>query len=79
MACPKVFSEDLPEITNYIIQYLRNDFKSLHSCIFVNRFLCRITIPILWEDPFSITCQERYSYNFLNTYFSLIDEDDKQN
>src|ERR1044072_7247130 len=77
MACSKVLSGDLPEITNSIIQYLRKDLKSLHSCVLVNRFLCRITIPILWENPFSITCQEGHPYNFLDTYLSFIDEDDK--
>src|ERR1043166_9173268 len=78
MACSKVLCGDLPEITHYIVQYLRNDLKSLYSCILVNRFLCRITIPILWEDPFSVTIREEgYPYNFLDTYFLLIDENDK--
>ena len=77
MACSKVLSGDLPEVTNDIIQHLRKDLKSLHSCILVNRFLCRITIPILWGDPFSVTCQKEYPYNFLDTYFSFFDEDDQ--
>ncbi|PKC71152.1 hypothetical protein RhiirA1_453886 [Rhizophagus irregularis] len=40
MACTKIFSGDLPEITNEIIQYFRNDFSTLHSCILVNRLWC---------------------------------------
>ena len=53
MTCSKLFSGDLPEITSYIIQYLRNYLRSLHSCILVNRLLCQIAVPVLWEDPFS--------------------------
>ena len=77
MACLNLFSGDLPEVTSYIIQYLRNDLKSLYSCVLVNRLLCRITTPILWENPFSIKCQDGYPYNFLDTYFLFINEDDK--
>src|SRR6266536_2657278 len=77
MACSKIFSGDLPEITNFIIQYLRNDLKSLYSCILVNRHLCRITIPILWEDPFSVVRQEGSSCNLLDTYLLFFNEDDK--
>src|SRR5688572_13081516 len=79
MTCSKVLSGDLPEITNYIIQYLRNDLKSLYSCILVNRFLCRIAIPILWENPFSVELLSGHScrYNFLDTYFFFISENDR--
>jgi len=77
MICSKLFSGDLPEITNYIIQYLRNDLKSLYSCILVNRLLCRIAIPILWEDPFSLRRREGFSRNFLDTYLLFFNENDK--
>src|SRR3954452_14595724 len=66
--CSKLFSGNLPELTNHILQYLRNDSTSLYSCTLVIRFFCRIAIPILWEDPFSIECQERGLYNFLDVY-----------
>ncbi|CAG8611417.1 2649_t:CDS:1 [Funneliformis mosseae] len=75
MACTKLFLGNLPEVTNQIIQYLRNDLKSLYSCILVNRHLCQITIPILWEDPFVI-CRGHH-YNFLDIYFSFLDDVDK--
>ncbi|UZN98872.1 uncharacterized protein OCT59_000157 [Rhizophagus irregularis] len=54
MTCSKIFSGDLPELTNEIIQHFRKDFSTLHSCILVNRFWCRLAIPLLWESPFSI-------------------------
>jgi hypothetical protein len=44
MTCSKIFSGDIPELTNEIIQYFRNDFSTLHSCILVNRLWCRLAI-----------------------------------
>ncbi|CAI2163864.1 11056_t:CDS:2 [Funneliformis geosporum] len=77
MACLKLFSGDLPEITHYILQYLRNDLKSLYSCVLVNRHLCRTTIPILWKNPFSIKRQEGNHHNFLDIYYLFFSENDK--
>ncbi|RGB41389.1 hypothetical protein C1646_810712 [Rhizophagus diaphanus] len=34
-----------------IVTKLQNDSNSLYSCILVNRFWCRMTIPILWKNP----------------------------
>ena len=68
MACSKLFSGDLPEISSYIIQNLRNDVNTLYSLVLVNRFWCRLAIPLLWEDPFSIKYQEDSSH-FIDTYF----------
>src|ERR1043165_7618075 len=75
MAGSKLFSGDLPEITCYIIQYLRNDLRSLYSCTSVNRLLCRISVPLLWEDPFSARRKGRGS--LLDTYLLFFNDDDK--
>jgi hypothetical protein len=53
MACSKIFLGDLPELTNGIIQYLHHDYKTLYSCILVNRLWCHSAISLLWENPFS--------------------------
>src|SRR5436190_19777783 len=74
MAFSKLFS--LPEISSDIIKYLRNDFNTLYSLVLVNRFLCRLTIPLLWENPFSIKYQEDSSH-FIDTYFLFLNENDK--
>src|SRR2546423_14383267 len=34
-----------------IIKELRNDRKSLHSCLLIDRTWCEATIPILWKNP----------------------------
>ena len=74
MACSKIFSGDLPELTNEIIQLFRNDYKTLHSCILVNRLWCRLAIPLLWEDPFSIPTK---NYQFIEIYLHNFNKDDK--
>src|SRR5687768_6617001 len=76
MAGSKLFSGDLPEITCYIIQYLRNDLRSLYSCTLVNRLLCRISVPILWEDPFSVR-RRKGRGSFIDTYLLFLNDDDK--
>src|ERR1051325_247750 len=77
MACSKLFSGNLPEISTYIIQNLRNNFNALYSLSLVNRFWCRLAIPLLWEDPFSIRYQENLTSHFLDTYFLFLNDNDR--
>ncbi|UZO17008.1 uncharacterized protein OCT59_008374 [Rhizophagus irregularis] len=65
MSCSKIFSGDLPELTYDIIKYLQNDYSTLYSCILVNRLWCRLAIPLLWDNPFSICTG---NYNFIEMY-----------
>ncbi|RIA80994.1 hypothetical protein C1645_837727 [Glomus cerebriforme] len=74
MACSKLFSGDLPEITNEIIQHFRGDFSTLYSCILINRLWCRLTIPLLWENPFSNPNQ---NFHFIEIYLHYLNDDDK--
>ena len=75
MAYSKLFLGNLlpAELTCEIIQYLRNDFSTLYSCILVNRLWCRLAIPLLWEDPFSIYAQ---NFQFIEIYLGNLNEDD---
>src|ERR1044072_5930471 len=75
MACSKLFSGDLPELSAQIIQHFRNDINTLNSLALVNRFWCRLAIPLLWEDPFSVKCQ--LSSHFIDTYFLFLNDDDR--
>ncbi|GBB88219.1 hypothetical protein RclHR1_14770003 [Rhizophagus clarus] len=72
MACSKIFSGDLPELTYEIIKYFKDDFSTLHSCILVNRLWCRLAIPLLWENPFSIPTG---NYNFIEIYLYNLNGD----
>ncbi|PKK64432.1 hypothetical protein RhiirC2_854321 [Rhizophagus irregularis] len=74
MATSKIFLGGLPELINKIIQNFQNDFSTLHSCILVNRLWCRISIPLLWEDPFSIPTK---NFNFIEIYLYNLSENDK--
>jgi hypothetical protein len=78
MACSKIFSGELPELLGEIIQYFRSDFSTLYSCILVNRLCCRLTIPLLWENPFSITPNNEYhKIQFIETYLVNLNDNDK--
>ncbi|PKK62609.1 hypothetical protein RhiirC2_855549 [Rhizophagus irregularis] len=74
MACSKICSGDLPELINEVIQYFRYDYKTLHSCILVNRLWCHLAIPLLWEDPFSNPTK---NYYFIEIYLCFLNEDGK--
>src|SRR6266496_1240295 len=74
MSYSKIFSGDLPELIYEIINYFHNDFSTLHSCILVNRLWCRLAIPLLWEDPFSIPTTK--NYNFIEIYLQNLNDDD---
>src|SRR6266496_5894829 len=75
MACSKIFLGDLPELLNDIIQYFHHDYKTLHSCILVNRLWCRLAIPLLWEDPFSMKLPK--NYHFIEIYLHYLNDDYK--
>ncbi|GET54298.1 hypothetical protein GLOIN_2v1787706 [Rhizophagus irregularis DAOM 181602=DAOM 197198] len=75
MACSKLFSGDLPELIDKVIQYFRYDYKTLRSCILINRLWCRLAIPLLWEDPFSIKFPK--NYQFIEIYLRNLNDDYK--
>ncbi|GBB88220.1 hypothetical protein RclHR1_14770004 [Rhizophagus clarus] len=72
MSHSKIFSGDLPELIYEVIKYFRNDFSTLYSCILVNRLWCRLAIPLLWEDPFSIPTK---NYKFIYVYLHNLNDD----
>jgi hypothetical protein len=76
MACSKILLGDLPELTEEIIQYFLHDYKTLYSCILVNRLWCRLAIPLLWDDPFSSPHSAK-NYHFIEVYLYNLNEDDK--
>ncbi|PKC59642.1 hypothetical protein RhiirA1_469154 [Rhizophagus irregularis] len=74
MACSKICSGNLVELAEEIIQYLRDDISSLYSCVLVNRLWCRIAIPLLWEDPFSVPTQK---FDFIKILLRSLNDEDK--
>src|SRR6266480_2320007 len=50
------------------------DRKSLYKCLFVNRRYCKLSIPIIWRDPFMFACYK--SSLILNTLLACLDKDE---
>ncbi|PKC75880.1 hypothetical protein RhiirA1_448263 [Rhizophagus irregularis] len=43
-----------------ILKYLKNDRTTLFKCLFVNRFWCKETVPLLYANPFDNYGKNRY-------------------
>ncbi|RIB13980.1 hypothetical protein C2G38_2196389 [Gigaspora rosea] len=69
----KIFMGDMPELMENILKNLNNDIHSLHSCAIVSRHWSKMSIPILWQDPFSFD----RGFSFISIYFSSLGEDEK--
>ncbi|KAF0501160.1 hypothetical protein F8M41_020125 [Gigaspora margarita] len=68
----KILMGDVPELMEKILNNLNNEFNSLYSCALVNRHWCKMTIPILWQNPFSFN-----RHSFIPKYFSSLEDDEK--
>ncbi|RIB25483.1 hypothetical protein C2G38_2241374 [Gigaspora rosea] len=68
----KIFMGDMPELMENILINLKNELKSLYSCALVSRHWCKMSIPILWQNPFSFNKKPL----FISEYFSSLDEDE---
>ncbi|KAF0501168.1 hypothetical protein F8M41_020132 [Gigaspora margarita] len=68
----KLFMGDMPELMENILNNLKNDHNSLYSCALVSRHWCKMSIPILWQNPFSYNQKSL----FISEYFSSLDEDE---
>ncbi|RIB14079.1 hypothetical protein C2G38_2144241 [Gigaspora rosea] len=63
----------MPELMENILNNLDNEFYSLYSCALVSRHWCKMSIPILWQDPFKFQKKPM----FISRYFSYLDEEEK--
>ncbi|CAG8638922.1 1581_t:CDS:1 [Dentiscutata erythropus] len=65
-----------------ILPQLHDDMRTLYRCLLVNRLWCRITVPILWCRPFTIsskpfTNKHRTSRTLIiQTYVSCLNQDE---
>ncbi|KAF0508482.1 hypothetical protein F8M41_018762 [Gigaspora margarita] len=69
----KMLMGDMPELMEIIFNNLNNEFYSLYSCALVSRHWCKMTIPILWQNPFSFGKNSL----FISQYVSSLDENEK--
>ncbi|KAF0542523.1 f-box domain-containing protein [Gigaspora margarita] len=63
----------MPELMEIVFNNLNNEIYSLYSCALVSRHWCKMSIPFLWQNPFSF-CQNPL---FISQYFSYLDENEK--
>ncbi|KAF0501158.1 hypothetical protein F8M41_020123 [Gigaspora margarita] len=68
----KILMGGMPELMENILNNLKNEPNSLYSCALVSRHWCKMSIPILWQNPFSFYKKPL----FISAYFSSLDEDD---
>ncbi|KAF0496883.1 hypothetical protein F8M41_020890 [Gigaspora margarita] len=69
----KIFMGNMPELMEKILENLNNEVSSLHSCALVSRHWCKMSIPLLWQDPFSFNRKS----SLITNYFSSLCEDEK--
>ncbi|CAI2170760.1 6778_t:CDS:1 [Funneliformis geosporum] len=65
-----------PECLQEIFYFLKDDRRSLHSCLFVNKFWCSCVVPTLWSRPFELA--RRTSGRLIETYTKFFDEKSKE-
>ncbi|RIB17811.1 hypothetical protein C2G38_2246155 [Gigaspora rosea] len=67
----KIFMGDMPELMENILNNVK--FHSIYSCALVSRHWCKMSIPILWQNPFT------YNNNplFISQYLLSLDENEK--
>ncbi|KAF0409380.1 hypothetical protein F8M41_008360 [Gigaspora margarita] len=63
----------MPELMENILNNINDEIYTLHSCALVSRHWCKMTIPILWQDPFGFDPRP----SFISNYFSSLGEYEK--
>ncbi|CAG8483410.1 8315_t:CDS:2 [Scutellospora calospora] len=58
-----------------IFNLLKDDIKSLHSCILVNRLWCETAVPYLWSHPFKRSTPPAPS--LINVLVACLSDDEK--
>ncbi|UZO04406.1 uncharacterized protein OCT59_024792 [Rhizophagus irregularis] len=67
------------DILFLVIEKLKDDSKSLFSCLMVNKLWCENTIPILWRNPWSYDIDYYNDNNYLFTIIiSYLSDDIKE-
>src|SRR2546423_1652764 len=61
----------LDECFSDVLSFL--DKKSLYKCLFINRYFCKFTIPLIWREPFK---WGRENLSLINTLLSYLNEDE---
>src|SRR4051812_38804546 len=69
MVLPSLPNECFSDVLTFL------DRKSLYKCLFVNRQYCKLSIPIIWREPFRHNRLKKSS-SVINTLLACLDEDE---
>ncbi|CAG8567432.1 11220_t:CDS:2 [Ambispora leptoticha] len=67
-----------PEILRQIVTIFEDDYKTLYSCLLVNRYWCCNVVPILWRkmpDNFPRIATSSWAYKFIQAYINCLSTD----
>ncbi|GBB86709.1 hypothetical protein RclHR1_01310005 [Rhizophagus clarus] len=62
------------ECLSNVLSFL--DDRSLYKCLFVNRYYCTITVPMIWTDPFIRQISASISRSLIKALLACLDEDE---
>ncbi|CAG8680899.1 3824_t:CDS:1, partial [Dentiscutata heterogama] len=57
-----------------ILEYLKDDKSSLHSCLLVSRDWFKMVVPLLWCRPFAYKLEKEKAALIIRTYVSCLEE-----
>src|SRR4051812_48103007 len=60
-----------------ILDFLRDDKKTLYDCLFADRTFCQLAVPLLWSRPFEKENTKK-QYVIINTLISCLNEKEKR-
>ncbi|CAG8732598.1 11296_t:CDS:1 [Gigaspora margarita] len=61
-----------------ILEYLKDDRSSLHSCLLVSRDWFKMVVPLLWYRPFAHKLEKEKAALIIRTYVSCLEEQGRQ-
>ncbi|POG62406.1 hypothetical protein GLOIN_2v1696354 [Rhizophagus irregularis DAOM 181602=DAOM 197198] len=61
-----------------IFESIYDDYKTLYSCLLVNRLFCRIIVPILWRNTWYFGYNDHIIISLSRTYFSCLTDESKE-
>ncbi|CAG8523654.1 11600_t:CDS:2 [Ambispora leptoticha] len=65
-----------PEILQQIITFHEDNYKTLYSCLLVNKYWCRNVVPILWRNmPEKYKKKSPSAYKFIQAYINCLSTD----
>src|SRR6266480_111152 len=54
-----------------LLKFLNNDRSTLFTCLLVNRFWCKVTVPLLYANPFE-NLNKKHNYSIISTLINFL-------